>query len=55
MPWLVCVTLNVQYQFKEFWRTQIWVKFCIYLFFLVGFLEYLLICNDLMKTKNLNV
>jgi len=27
MPWLMCITLNVQYQFREFLKTQIWVKF----------------------------
>jgi hypothetical protein len=27
----VCVTLNVQYQFKDFLKTQIQIKFCNFL------------------------
>jgi hypothetical protein len=39
MPCLVCVTLNEQHQFKEFLKTQIWVRFCNLFVFLLLWLS----------------
>jgi len=38
-PWLMRVKLNVQYQFKEFLKTQIWVKLCNFLSFFLLWLS----------------